>query len=68
MVELTNSVQAGVVFAPRLIIIACILTERTEDALEIVVVFKANVLFDNGDASGLPVFRTRCIFHVQPSV
>jgi hypothetical protein len=39
------------VFAPRLIIVTRGFTERAENAFQIVVVLKANVLLNNGDAS-----------------
>jgi hypothetical protein len=39
------------VFCPRLVIVARIFTERAENALEIVIVFKANVLLNNSDTS-----------------
>ena len=51
LVKQTDTVPARIVFAPRLIIVARSFTERAENAFQIVVVLKANVLLNNGDAS-----------------
>jgi len=67
LVEQTDAVTTGVVLVPRLIIIASRFTECPENALEIVLVLKANMLLNNGDTSGLPVVQIRCVSHVRPS-
>ena len=63
LVKLADSVPARIVFAPRLVIVARSFTERAENAFEIVVVLKPNVLLDNGDASRPPVFRIGSVYH-----
>ena len=51
LVKQTDSVPTRIVFAPRLIIVACGFTEGAENAFKIVVVLQANVLLNNRDAS-----------------
>ena len=61
-----TSVTARIVFVPGLVIVARRFTERAQNAFQIVVVLKANMLLHNGDAelTGCPSDQMRLLFAV----
>jgi len=63
LVKLGDTVLAGIVFAPGLVVVARRSAEGAENTIEVMLVLQPNVLFDNSDASRLAVFRERCGCH-----
>lgn len=51
--------------APWLILILCGVTEGADNTFQIMLIFKSDVLFDNGDSSRPRVFGNRCACHMH---
>src|SRR5437762_6453854 len=52
LIERPDAIAAGVVVAPSFIVISSIFAEGSENTLKIVLVFQANMLFDDCDTCG----------------
>ena len=67
LIELANSVRPFIMIAPCLVVVARSISESAENAFQIVLVLKSNVLLNQSNPSRRSLFRKRCACHSSPS-